>query len=72
MNHVPVKTDLFQNTLVYTSIYGVHFDKKIWGDPEVFRPERFINSEGKLVKKDYSIPFGAGKLNNMSIKANII
>lgn len=51
-----------KDTLVYTSLHGVHYDKKIWGDPENFRPERFIDSKTeKIVKKDYSLPFGAGK-----------
>lgn len=40
----------------------LHTDKKIWGDPENFRPERFI-TDGKLnVALDKSLPFGAGKI----------
>lgn len=36
-------------------------DKQIWEDPENFRPERFIDSDGKLVKPDDYIPFGIGE-----------
>lgn len=38
-------------------------DKDLWGDPEVFRPERFLDESGQLKKKDWSLPFGAGKAN---------
>ncbi|GLV43688.1 Cytochrome P450 304a1 [Carabus blaptoides fortunei] len=49
-----------KNTLVYTLLEGAHMDEKVWGDPENFSPERFISDMGKM-KKDFSIPFGAGK-----------
>jgi cytochrome P450 len=34
---------------------------KTWGDPDVFRPERFMSPNGKLTKRDQFIPFGIGK-----------
>ena len=42
-------------------LYSLFQDKDHWGDPEVFRPERFLDPEGKLVKDEWMIPFGAGK-----------
>ena len=36
-------------------------DPDIWGDPENFRPERFIGPDGKLNKPEEFIPFGTGK-----------
>jgi methyl farnesoate epoxidase/farnesoate epoxidase len=36
-------------------------DKEHWGDPEVFRPERFLDADGRFVKDDWLIPFGIGK-----------
>ncbi|GLV43687.1 Cytochrome P450 304a1 [Carabus blaptoides fortunei] len=50
-----------KNTFVYTLLEGAHMDEKVWGDPENFRPERFITEAGTLVKTDFSMPFGAGK-----------
>ncbi|KAJ9598796.1 hypothetical protein L9F63_026670, partial [Diploptera punctata] len=50
-----------KNTSIAICIYSLFQDKEHWGDPEVFRPERFLNSEGKYVKDDWMIPFGAGK-----------
>lgn len=42
------------------SIYSVHMDKEYWGDPEVFRPERFLNKEGKIIYDDRILTFGFG------------
>ncbi|KAG8223771.1 hypothetical protein J437_LFUL001491 [Ladona fulva] len=42
-------------------MYGLHHDPKIWGDPFNFRPERFLDSNGKFVKHAALLPFGAGK-----------
>jgi len=36
-------------------------DKTHWGDPENFRPERFISPEGKFVKDVHLMLFGSGK-----------
>ncbi|XP_073815610.1 probable cytochrome P450 304a1 isoform X5 [Musca autumnalis] len=51
-----------KDTLVLTSLYAFHNDERVWGDPQNFRPERFLDENGKLcLKKDVSLPFGAGK-----------
>lgn len=53
---------LFQDTIVLTSLKSVNNDEAIWGDPKNFRPERFLDDNGKLcLKKDVSLPFAAGK-----------
>ncbi|XP_037048891.1 cytochrome P450 2J6-like [Bradysia coprophila] len=51
-----------KNTIVYANIYDAHHDKEFWGDPEVFRPERFLDSTGtKVVPKKALMPFSTGK-----------
>lgn len=50
-----------KSTIMYPHIWAAHMDPDVWGDPETFRPERFLDEEGNLLKKDLSIPFGAGK-----------
>lgn len=51
-----------EGTVMMPGIYAMHIDKELWGDPESFRPERFLDEHGKLdLKKDITLPFGAGK-----------
>ncbi|XP_037258990.1 vitamin D 25-hydroxylase isoform X2 [Falco biarmicus] len=50
-----------EGTTVITNLYSVHFDEKYWSNPEVFFPERFLDSSGQFVKKDAFIPFSLGR-----------
>jgi methyl farnesoate epoxidase/farnesoate epoxidase len=42
-------------------MWNVLSDRDHWGDPEVFRPERFLDSDGKFLKDEWMINFGIGK-----------
>lgn len=49
-------------TIVVPSLYAIHNDTSAWDEPSKFKPERFLDMNGKLcLKKDISLPFGAGK-----------
>ena len=48
-------------TVVLWNIYHVHHDPAYWGDPENFRPERFLNPDGTVRKEERLIPFFTGK-----------
>ncbi|KAH9489488.1 Cytochrome P450 2E1 [Bulinus truncatus] len=49
-------------TLVAPNLDSVLFDEKIWGpDASRFRPERFIDKEGKLTNPEEFMPFGTGR-----------
>nr|UZE89849.1 cytochrome P450 CYP304V1 [Chrysoperla zastrowi sillemi] len=50
-----------KGTFMVPGNHSSNMDTKLWGDPENFRPERFIDTNGHLVKKDYALLFGAGK-----------
>ena len=52
-----------EGTAIGTLLYCCLHDKETWGDPEVFRPERFIDTEGKFVSKPFPfyIPFSVGR-----------
>ncbi|XP_037940256.1 probable cytochrome P450 305a1 [Teleopsis dalmanni] len=50
-----------KNTTILIGLRSVHMDKTHWGDPDIFRPERFIDSEGKTIKDEYFMPFGQGR-----------
>lgn len=49
-----------KSSVIFENIWAVHRDPECWGDPEVFRPERFLNAEGKVQKPEYFIPFSVG------------
>ncbi|KAK7497908.1 hypothetical protein BaRGS_00010779 [Batillaria attramentaria] len=57
---VPRGCTLFSNAWV------IHHDPDVWGDPDVFRPERFIDDTGHLVAANHPLrqkflPFGTGR-----------
>lgn len=47
-----------KDTTIIANLYGVNYDKDIWGDPENFRPERFLEKKGNLPE---AISFSDGK-----------
>ena len=62
--HVDTKIcgyDIPANTLIGTNLLGMHMDKDTFENPLEFRPERFIDSNGKFIKHPNVIPFGIGK-----------
>lgn len=53
---------LVSDTLLFYNINSFFLDRDYWGDPENFRPERFLNDDGsKTLKYERFIPFGFGK-----------
>ena len=54
--------DIPKGTLVNPNIYDAHHDPDVWGDPEVFRPERFLMADGSCMQRHESfIPFSVGR-----------
>ena len=50
-----------KNAIVLPLMESVLSDEKIWEDPEVFRPERFLDENGKCARPDEFIPFSLGE-----------
>ncbi|XP_033126620.1 cytochrome P450 2U1-like [Anneissia japonica] len=50
-----------KSTTVIPNIWAVMHDKMTWPKPEEFRPERFIDGNGKLIKYEELIPFSVGR-----------
>ncbi|XP_067665571.1 cytochrome P450 2U1-like [Haliotis asinina] len=46
---------------VLPNLDSVLQDPVVWGDPQNFRPERFLDDDGKYLKKDEFIPFSIGR-----------
>jgi len=50
-------------TEVWYNLWSLHYDEKEWNEPYSFRPERFLDSEGKFMRATNQsfLPFGAGR-----------
>ncbi|MEW8547157.1 MAG: cytochrome P450 [Candidatus Thiodiazotropha sp.] len=44
-----------KDTQLFGNIWGIHHDEDIWGDPFEFRPERFLDSEGKVLPPENKV-----------------
>lgn len=52
--------DIPKDAIIIANLYSAHIDEKYWKDPEKFIPERFLNEDGSLRRRDAFIPFSAG------------
>lgn len=50
-----------KNTTILIGLRTVHMDADYWGDPEVFRPERFLDDDRKICNTERLMPFGQGR-----------
>lgn len=53
-----------QNTTILCDMRLYCEDKELWGDPEKFRPDRFIGENGELVNASSIIAFSFGEVFN--------
>lgn len=49
-----------QDAIVLINIHSVHHEAEFWGDPEVFRPERFLGEDGRVKRNNHLIPYSLG------------
>lgn len=42
-------------------VLAAHMDETVWDSPKKFKPERWLDSGGNLIKRDDTLGFGAGK-----------
>ncbi|NWS53693.1 CP2U1 protein, partial [Chunga burmeisteri] len=50
-----------KGSVIVPNLWSVHRDPNIWEKPDEFRPSRFLDENGQLIKKEAFIPFGMGK-----------
>ncbi len=43
-----------------SNLYGLLHDPDVWPNPDEFKPERFLDSEGNITIPDAWIPFSIG------------
>ena len=64
-----------KNAIILPLMESILSGQQIWTDPDAFRPERFLDDDGKCVQPDEFIPFSLGKclfvgqhLKNLDVK----
>ncbi|CAL1535298.1 unnamed protein product [Lymnaea stagnalis] len=50
-----------KGTIIMPCLDSVHFSEEIWGDPHNFRPDRFLDDSGQVIKREELIPFSIGQ-----------
>ncbi|XP_028262265.1 cytochrome P450 2U1 [Parambassis ranga] len=50
-----------KGTVILPNLWSVHRDSTLWEDADTFNPARFLDHEGKLLRKECFIPFGIGR-----------
>ncbi|KAJ8047663.1 Cytochrome P450 2U1 [Holothuria leucospilota] len=53
--HIP------KGTRVLINLWSIHHDPEEWKDPELFLPERFLDSDQKVISPDSLVPFSLGR-----------
>ncbi|GFO45314.1 cytochrome p450 [Plakobranchus ocellatus] len=50
-----------KDTLLFINLRSALHDSDTWADPDKFRPERYLDDTGNLLKIEAHVPFGLGK-----------
>lgn len=50
-----------KDTTILIGLRSVHMDTDFWKDPEVFRPERFLDENMQVKSNERLLPFGNGR-----------
>ena len=57
--YIPVFIHIFL-IQVLINLYSIHMDPTEWPEPQEFKPERFLDSSGKVTKRECVVPFSLG------------
>ncbi|XP_010886716.2 cytochrome P450 2U1 [Esox lucius] len=50
-----------KGTVIVPNLWSVHRDPTVWDKPDDFKPSRFLDDQGKLLRKACFMPFGIGR-----------
>ena len=53
-----------KDAVIMPMLWAIHMDPKVYEEPEEFRPERFLNNDGKFFRPESYLPFQTGKTEN--------
>ena len=61
-----------KGTMITPLLWAIHMDPNIYERPEEFRPERFLDADGKFCKSESLLPFLSGKVKRGQFSNNNI
>lgn len=50
-----------KDEVLVVNMHTIHKCEETWGDPQNFRPERFLDKENNITNLESFLPFGMGK-----------
>ena len=50
-----------KGTMIFPNLHRITRNSQVFNDPNSFKPERFIDKDGKYAKNEHNIPFSIGK-----------
>ena len=57
-----------KGTLMMPNLHRITRNPKVFPDPNSFKPERFLDSNGQFMKNEHNIPFSIGKVNQFNVE----
>lgn len=51
-----------KKSILLCDLMSVHLDPIVWNEPDIFRPERFLDDKGHFLKRENFCPFSLGLL----------
>ncbi|XP_071815043.1 cytochrome P450 2D15-like isoform X2 [Apostichopus japonicus] len=60
--HATSKEVQIEGTWVLFNLFSMHYDDKLWNEPETFKPEHFLDETGKVrLHPEGFLPFSTGR-----------